>query len=70
MVRPPERTQRHYTGRYAEQLVKDGHAYAIPLTHAELEEMREHEQPEATWSPAYDHITRQYAKNKPVTESG
>ena len=49
--------------QYAEQLVKDGHAYYAFDTPAELEEMRERMSSQGNPSPAYDHITRQYMKN-------
>lgn len=49
--------------KYADQLLKDGHAYMAFDTPEELEAMRERMRKEGNPSPQYNAITRQYMKN-------
>jgi len=55
--------RRHLYKQYAEQLVKDGHAYYAFDTPQELEEMRSKFKTEQNPSPQYDHSLREKMKN-------
>jgi glutamyl-tRNA synthetase len=55
--------RKHLYKQYAEQLVKDGHAYYAFDTPQELEEMRSKFKTQQNPSPQYDHSLREEMKN-------